>query len=59
MAEGPFQAMFEEDTTGVIRREIVTYRMKSGIMVKETAFRDYYSSGDYHDSLSTTPLQER
>lgn len=51
--------MFEEDTTGVIRREIVTYRMKSGVMVKETAFRDYYSSGDYHDSLSTTPLQER
>ena len=45
--------------SGVIRREIVTYRMKNGIMVKEVAYRDYYASGDYHDSQAATPLVER
>jgi len=55
MADGPFKAAFDADTTGVIRREIVTYRMKNGIMVKEVAYRDYYTSGDYHDSQAATP----
>ena len=59
MADGPFKAAFDADTTGVIRREIVTYRMKNGIMVKEVAYRDYYVSGDYHDSQAATPLVER
>lgn len=59
MTDGPFKAAFNADTTGVIRREIVTYRIKNGVMTKETAFRDYYKSGDYHDSQSTTPLVER
>ena len=59
MTEGPFQSAFEADSTGVIRREITTYRMRDGIMVKETASRDYYKSGDYHDTQSTTPMVER
>jgi hypothetical protein len=59
MIEGPFKAAFDSDITGVVRREIVTYRMKNGIMVKETAYRDYYKNGDYHDSQSSTPLVER
>jgi len=59
MTEGPFQSAFEADAAGVIRREITTYRMRDGIMVKETASRDYYKSGDYHDSQSTTPMVER
>ena len=59
MADGPFKAAFDADTTGVIRREIVTYRIKNGIMVKEVAYRDYYTSGDYHDSQAATPLVER
>jgi hypothetical protein len=25
----------------------------------ETATRDYYKSGDYHDTISTTPLVPR
>jgi hypothetical protein len=28
-------------------------------MIKETATRDYYKSGDYHDSVSTQPLVSR
>ena len=59
MTEGPFKSAFDADTTGVVRREIVTYRMKNGMMVKESAVRDYYASGDYHDSQSVAPLVER
>lgn len=59
MTEGPFKSAFDADTDGVIRREIVTYRMRKGVMVKESACRDYYASGDYHDSESTMPLLER
>ena len=59
MTEGPFKSAFDADTSGVVRREITTYRLKDGIMVKETAVREYYASGDYHDSQSTTPLVER
>ena len=59
MTEGPFKNAFDADIDGVIRREIVTYRMKNGMMIKESACRDYYTSGDYHDSQSTQPLVER
>lgn len=59
MTDGPFKAAFDADVDGVIRREIVSYRMKDGNMVKETACRDYYQSGDYHDSVSTQPLVQR
>jgi hypothetical protein len=59
MADGPFKNAFDADTTGVVRREIVTYRVKNGMMVKETAVRDYYASDDYHDSQNTMPLVER
>jgi hypothetical protein len=59
MTDGPFKSAFEADTTGVIRREIITYRMKNGIMVKEEACRDYYKSGDYHDSQNSKPLVEQ
>ena len=56
MSEGPFKSAFDADTDGVIRREIITYRVKDGVMVKEEATRDYYKSGDYHDSNNSMPL---
>ena len=59
MTEGPFKAAFDADTSGVVRREIVTYRYKNGVMVKETAVRDYYKDGDYHDTINSMPLVER
>jgi hypothetical protein len=59
MTEGPFKNAFDGDTKGVVRREIITYRMRGDIMVKEEASRDYYKSGDYHDSQSTAPLVVR
>ena len=59
MTEGPFKSAFDADTDGVVRREIVTYRVKNGIMVKESAVRDYYANGDYHDSQNALPLTAR
>jgi len=59
MTEGPFKDAFNADTTDVIRREIITYRMKDDMMIKETAVRDYYKSGDYHDTSSSKPLVVR
>jgi hypothetical protein len=57
MSDGPFQEAFGTDTTGVVRREIVTYRYKDGIMIKETAAR-VYTGSDYNDSSSSIPLVE-
>ena len=59
MSEGPFKAAFESDTDGVIRREVITYRIRDGIMIKEEASRDYYKSGDYHDNQNLKPLVMR
>lgn len=59
MVEGPFKNAFDADIIGVVRREIVTYRIRDGIMIKETASRDYYKDGDYHDSQAVMPLVER
>lgn len=59
MTDGPFKAAFDADTDGVIRREIITYRMENGIMVKQEASRDYYKSGDYHDTINSKPLVMR
>jgi hypothetical protein len=59
MNEGPFKNAFDADTDGVMRREIVTYRIKNGIVYKEAATRDYYKSGDYHDSQSSVAIIER
>lgn len=59
MTDGPFKNAFEADITDVVRREITTYRVKDGMMIKETAVRDYYNNGDYHDSQNTLPLVKR
>jgi hypothetical protein len=59
MTEGPFKNAFDSDIIGVIRREITTYRLVKDVMIKETAVRDYYKNGDYHDSQTTLPMCAR
>lgn len=59
MTDGPFKAVFDADTDGVVRREIITYRMENGMMIKQEASRDYYKSGDYHDTINSKPLVQR
>ena len=55
--QGPFYTAFQGDNTGVIKQELVTYRIRDGILVKETVSRDY-SKNNYQDSISVIPLAE-
>jgi hypothetical protein len=54
---GPFYTAFQGDNTGVIKQELVTYRIRDGVLVKETVSRDY-SKNNYQDSISVIPLAE-
>jgi hypothetical protein len=56
---GPFYTAFKGDNTGVIKQELVTYRIRDGVLVKETVSRDYNKKKtDYQDSISVIPLAE-
>ncbi len=54
--KGPFLTEFEKDLEGVVLREMITYRYRNGMMVKETVTRRFKKGGDYHDTSSTSPL---
>ena len=54
--DGPFQSEFDTDLKGVVRRELITYRYKDGVMIKEQAVR-VYTADDYNDSKSVMPMQ--
>ena len=57
--EGPLVSAFEQDTTGVIKQEFVTYRIKDGMLRKETTTRTFQSDGqDWIDTSSVVPLVE-
>ena len=56
MKDGPFKDFLANDLDGVIRQELVTYRVKDGILKRETVTRDYNDSGDYNDSSFSQPL---
>ena len=59
MNEGPFTTYINKsDLKGVIRREIITYRWKDNILVKESAVRTYNNKNDYVDSMTSTPLPQ-
>jgi hypothetical protein len=55
--QGPFYTAFQGDNTGVIKQELVTYRIRDGVLIKETVSRDY-SKNNYQDSISVIPLAE-
>tara|TARA_B110000305_G_scaffold238542_1_gene304177 strand:+ start:774 stop:959 length:186 start_codon:yes stop_codon:yes gene_type:complete len=54
--EGPFASAVNSNAEGIVRKEITTYRIRDGIMIKETATRTYNATGDYNDSVATIPL---
>lgn len=54
--DGPFVSAFESDTTGVVKQQLITYRIKDGMLRKETTTRQFSNSGDYHDSQTVEPL---
>ena len=57
--EGPFTSAFESDKTGVIKQELITYRVKDGMLRKETTTRNFNTDQtDWHDSQSVDPIVE-
>lgn len=56
IAEGPFVDALRADDDNVVRRELITYKHKNGIVVKETATRTYTAKGDYNDSVASIPI---
>jgi len=55
--DGPLVSAFEAGTDGVIKQEFVTYRIRDGMLVKETTSRKFQGN-DYHDVSSSEPLLE-
>ena len=57
--DGPFVSAFETDPTGVVKQELVTYRVKDGMLRKETTTRKFNSDqSDWHDSQTVDPMME-
>lgn len=57
MKKGPFTFNLDDDSQdGVIRQELVTYRVKGGMLKKEIVTRNYLEDGDYNDSSFSQPL---
>ena len=57
--EGPFVSAFETDSEGVIKQELVTYRVKDGMLRKETTSRKFNADQtDWHNSQSVDPIME-
>tara|TARA_E500000318_G_C3566580_1_gene215904 strand:+ start:2226 stop:2426 length:201 start_codon:yes stop_codon:yes gene_type:complete len=57
--DGPLVSAFESDPTGVIKQELVTYRIKDGMLRKETTTRKFNSDQtDWLDSNTVDPIIE-
>ena len=55
--EGPFYDAFEGTKVGVLKQELITYKIRDGMMVIEKTSR-HYNGDDYTDSVSSAPLVE-
>ena len=57
--DGPFTSAFESDVTGIVKQELTTYRVKDGMLRKETTTRLFNKDNtDWHDTSSVQPLVE-
>ena len=57
--DGPLVSAFEADTTGVVKQEFITYRVKDGMLRKETTTRSFQGNGqDWIDTSTVVPLAE-
>lgn len=57
--EGPFHTATtsKENTAGYIRQEFITYKKRSGKLIKETISRVYSENGDYVDSTHVVVIE--
>ena len=57
--DGPLVSAFESDPTGVVKQELVTYRIKDGMLRKEVTTRKFNSDQtDWHDHNTVDPMME-
>ena len=57
--DGPLVSAFESDPAGVVKQEFVTYRIKDGMLRKETTTRRFNENQtDWHDSHTVDPLMK-
>lgn len=56
--DGPFVSAFESDTTGVVKQQLITYRVVNGMLRKETTTRQFQGLDDWHDTSTVEPLAE-
>ena len=55
--EGPFkEALDRLPSQGVFQHSLVTYRYRSGQLIKETHTRTYTPDGDYTDGIKSEPI---
>ena len=55
--DGPFVSAFETDPEGVVKQELITYRIKDGMLRKETTSRKFnLDQTDWHDSMTVDPM---
>jgi hypothetical protein len=55
--EGPFTSAFESDIEGVVKQELITYRVKDGMLRKEVTTREFRENGkDWNDTSCIQPL---
>jgi hypothetical protein len=55
--DGPFVSAFESDIDGVIKQELITYRVVNGMLRKEVTERTF-TNGDWLDTSTVKPLAE-
>ena len=54
--EGPYLDALSKTTSGVIKQELITYRIKDGMLRQEITTRQFLKDGDYNDVSTVTPL---
>tara|TARA_R110000824_G_scaffold16202_3_gene67441 strand:+ start:220 stop:402 length:183 start_codon:yes stop_codon:yes gene_type:complete len=56
MQDGPFKQSLDQDMNGVIRQELITYKIEDGVLKRKIVTRDFTDSGDYNDNSFSLPL---
>ena len=55
MKEGPLKSALEQEDDDIVKRVLITYRLRDGVLTKEVVDRKYYGN-NYIDSTSSEPL---
>ena len=55
MKDGPLKAALEDEDKNIIMQKVITYRIKDGMLIKETIDRKFYGN-DYIDSTHHEPI---